>query len=206
MIDKSCNNNCEKKGMYIQGRLQRGGCEGATPPPPHLSGYIVGKKEKRGRGQREGKGKKRKKRKGKEKKERKRKERKEKKERQKRKRGRRGKKGKERKERKGRRKEKQKKRGVKRGERGEVRTWEKRSGSKREKGVVGCSRLVEGARKTRVNMLLCRVSCVDVLARSSCTISIQKFEVGEMYIVGRPKSFFPYELWLFIRCDDFKSD
>ena len=60
-------------------------------------------------------------------------------------------------------------------------------------GVVGCSRLTEGARKTRihVNMLLCRDSCVGILARSSCTISMQKFEVGEMDNVGRPTSFFP---------------
>ena len=35
---------------------------------------------------------------------------------------------------------------------------------------------------------------------------MQKFKVGEMYIVGQPTSFFPYELWLFIRCDDFESD
>ena len=35
---------------------------------------------------------------------------------------------------------------------------------------------------------------------------MQKFEAGEMYIVGRPTSFFPYELWLFIRCDDLESD
>ena len=82
---------------------------------------------------------------------------------------------------------------------GEVRAWERRSGSKREKGVVGWSRLVEGARKTRVNMLLCRVSCVGILARSSCTISMQKFEVGEMYIVGRPTSFFPLRTVTFYR-------
>ena len=35
---------------------------------------------------------------------------------------------------------------------------------------------------------------------------MQKFEVDEMYIVGRPTSFFLNELWLFIRCDDFESD
>ena len=66
-------------------------------------------------------------------------------------------------------------------------------GSKRERGFVGWSRLVQGARKTRdTNMLLCRVSCVGILARSSCTISIQKFEVDEMYNVGRPtRIFFP---------------
>ena len=64
-------------------------------------------------------------------------------------------------------------------------------GLKERRGlVVGWSRLVEGARKTRVNILLCRVSCVGILARSSCTISMQKFEVGEMYIVVRPTSFF----------------
>ena len=40
-------------------------------------------------------------------------------------------------------------------------------------------------------MLLCRESCVDILARSSCTISMQKFEVGEIYNVGRPAIFFP---------------
>ena len=34
---------------------------------------------------------------------------------------------------------------------------------------------------------------------------MQNFEVGEMYIVGR-HVFFPYERWLFIRCDDFESD
>ena len=64
----------------------------------------------------------------------------------------------------------------------------------KERGVVGWSRLVKEAKKTRVNMLLCRVSCVGIFARFSCTISMQKFEVGEMYIVGRPTSFFPYEL------------
>ena len=40
-------------------------------------------------------------------------------------------------------------------------------------------------------MLLCRVSCVDILARSSCTLSMQKFEVGEMFNVGRPAIFSP---------------
>ena len=35
-----------------------------------------------------------------------------------------------------------------------------------------------GARKTRVNMLLCRVSCVGILARSSCTLSMQIMSVG----------------------------
>ena len=47
-------------------------------------------------------------------------------------------------------------------------------------------------------MLLCPVSCVGILARSSCTIAMQKFEVGEMYIVGRPT----------ISCNgnDFESD
>ena len=35
---------------------------------------------------------------------------------------------------------------------------------------------------------------------------MQMFEVDEMYIVGRPTSFFPYKLWLLIRCDDFESD
>ena len=42
-------------------------------------------------------------------------------------------------------------------------------------------------------MLLCRVRCVGILARSSCTISMQNFEVGEMYCilsVGQPV-FFP---------------
>ena len=53
------------------------------------------------------------------------------------------------------------------------------------------SRLVKGARKTRLNMLLCLASCLGILARSSCTISMQKFEVGELYIVGRPTRFFP---------------
>ena len=38
-------------------------------------------------------------------------------------------------------------------------------------------------------MLLCRVRCVSFLARSSCTISMQKFEVGEMFNVGRPAIF-----------------
>ena len=40
-------------------------------------------------------------------------------------------------------------------------------------------------------MLLCRVRCVGILAlSSSCTISMQKFEVGEMFNVGRPAIFF----------------
>ena len=67
-------------------------------------------------------------------------------------------------------------------------------GVKERGGGCGWSRLVKEARKTWVNMLLCRVSCVGILARSSCTISMQKFEVGEMYIVGQPTSFFPCEL------------
>ena len=67
-------------------------------------------------------------------------------------------------------------------------------------------RLVKEARKTRLNMLLCRVSCVGILARSSCTLSMQKFEIGEMYIVGRPTRFFSTNCDFFIRCDDFESD
>ena len=36
---------------------------------------------------------------------------------------------------------------------------------------------------------------------------MQKFEVGEMYNVGRPgKICFSLRIWLFIRCDDFKRD
>ena len=52
----------------------------------------------------------------------------------------------------------------------------------------------QGSKKDMGKYVLCRVSCVRILARSSCTIPMQKFEVGEMYIVGRPTSFFPYEL------------
>ena len=86
---------------------------------------------------------------------------------------------------------KQKKRGVKeRRERGGKNLREEGVGVKERTRVVGWSRLVEGTRK----MLLCRVSFVGTLARSSCTISMQKFEFGEMYIVGRPTSFFPYKL------------
>ena len=61
----------------------------------------------------------------------------------------------------------------------------------KERGVL-LDRVVSSREqeRLRVNMLLCRVSCVGILAGSSCTISMQKFEVGEMYIVGRLDKFF----------------
>ena len=70
---------------------------------------------------------------------------------------------------------------------GGVRAWEKRGESKRERegGMLGGVTTLRGQERAR---------CVGILTRSSCTISMQKFEVGEMDYVGRPANFFPYEL------------
>ena len=151
------------------------------------------KMRKGGAEKEEGKGKKKKEKKGK-------KGREEKKEREKRKRGRRGKKEKE-KEKKRKKRSKGKK--EEKREKGNKRNLEGRAERERggkslrgeglgvgERGGVGC-RHVEGAKKIRIdNYVLCQVNCVGILAQSSCTILMQKFEVG------RPAIFFPllYEL------------
>ena len=63
-----------------------------------------------------------------------------------------------------------------------------------ERGGVGWSRLVEGARKIRIDNY---VAVSDQLCRYSCSIIVYYInaEVGETYYVGRPANLcFPYKL------------
>ena len=67
-------------------------------------------------------------------------------------------------------------------------------GVKERRGLLGG--VVSSREQERHGQLCCCVgSAVSVfLLDPRVLISMQKFEVGEMYIFGRPTSFFPYEL------------
>ena len=70
----------------------------------------------------------------------------------------------------------------------------------KERGGCWVESSRQGSKKDTVKYVAVSRSAVSVfLLESSCrpTISMQRFEVGEMYIVGRPTGFFPYE------CDTF---